>query len=89
MDKWTENILLEVNRTKGPHGGRVIRVINWTKPDGTVTKPVLEKRQFFQTEGFIRYGKIRGLDMKDLNILVDNWDKIAETMESHSRRKGG
>jgi len=74
----SQTILL-IQDNSGEHGGHEIRVVKWMI-DGKLTQPFLEKRQYKLQEGKKIFFKAKGFVKDDLNILVENWDSIAEAM---------
>jgi hypothetical protein len=61
-------------------GSNKMRIVRWIV-DGKDTGALLEKRNFFTTkDGGEKMGKAKGMNLADLNYIVQNWKEIQGLM---------
>jgi hypothetical protein len=73
------HIIAETSNDKG--GGTFLRVMSWVV-DGKVTKPVIEKREYWMTEdGLRRVGKAKGITAMDFLAILRDLSAVSEYLQ--------
>jgi len=77
-----EKVIRVIHDEEGESGGTQIRILKWVI-DGKESQTYLEKRQYrIQPDKSKYFNKAKGFTKRDLNVLAENWDSIAELMEA-------
>ena len=72
MAKITEKVIKVIHES----GRTVIRVVKWGRG-----APLLVKQEKYEDgEGELRYGKVKGFNIGDLDILQNNMSQIKEAL---------
>ena len=75
--KFTCEVLLALNEQISRGNMVRLQVVRWNK-----YAPVLEKREFYTSkDGEEKTGKAKGFNHEDLQLIVDNLDKIQKLLE--------
>jgi hypothetical protein len=80
-DKSIECKVVKVLMTQDAgRGNNQLRIVRWII-DGKDTGALLEKRNFFSTkDGDEKMGKAKGMNLADLNHIIQNWEEIKTLM---------
>jgi len=75
--KFTCEVLLALNEQISRGNMVRLQVVRWNK-----YAPVLEKREYYNSkDGEEKTGKAKGFNHEDLQLIVDNLDKIQKLLE--------
>ena len=76
-------VLKVLSTTETITGTVELRIVIWVV-NGKKYKPKLEYREFYHTEsGEMKMGKLKGLDMKELEYIIKNWDQIKKIFDEN------